>query len=299
MLLTWNDFVPVVVNVNFLTTSPSYQFGPRIITGHQFIYVHKGRGIANIQERSYRATAGDLFYYGPEVLHHFIADATIPFEVIGIHFFPQGQLDVRKSPVFIPIDVNSDQVSDSPYASTSNQFMIKNEELELYELQEHMNISSTNIPELFFQMVRQFRESTMQSAAFNRGLLIQCFSLLSQIREISNVPETPHLKMLNSIKNNLNSQAHHRYNRTWVKDWTGYNEDYISRLFKEEFGISLHSYHLNQKIQHARKLLHNKDLTVTKISEILHFGSIHHFSRTFKKFTSLSPLEYRRLQNTL
>ena len=48
------------------------------------------------------------------------------------------------------------------------------------------------------------------------------------------------------------------------------------------------------KIEEAKRLLEEDKLSVSKISDLLCYSSIHAFSRAFKNAVGLSPSEYRK-----
>jgi AraC-like DNA-binding protein len=45
----------------------------------------------------------------------------------------------------------------------------------------------------------------------------------------------------------------------------------------------------------AKELLANTDLPVSQISAAVGFNDQNYFSRAFKRFTDMSPMEYRRI----
>lgn len=68
---------------------------------------------------------------------------------------------------------------------------------------------------------------------------------------------------------------------------------HFSRQFKAATGFTLHDYILRKKIDWAKNRLLESNLTITAISDELNFSSSSHFSNVFKKYTALSPLEFR------
>ncbi len=73
-----------------------------------------------------------------------------------------------------------------------------------------------------------------------------------------------------------------------------FNLYYLSRLFKNEKGISLSDYITNQKMERAKKLLKESDIKVQTIGERMGYSSPANFIRGFKKYTGVTPNEYRR-----
>jgi AraC-like DNA-binding protein len=74
---------------------------------------------------------------------------------------------------------------------------------------------------------------------------------------------------------------------------TGYSN--FRQMFKKYTGLSPVQYHISLKIQHAKELLCNTDMSIKEISYKLEFSSIHYFSRIFKSKTRNTPSEYRNL----
>ena len=73
----------------------------------------------------------------------------------------------------------------------------------------------------------------------------------------------------------------------------GYSEYYLTAKFKEETGISVSDYIMRTKVERAKLLLETTQLTAQEISEQLSFSSRNYFSRIFKKFTGVTPTQYR------
>lgn len=74
----------------------------------------------------------------------------------------------------------------------------------------------------------------------------------------------------------------------------GYSEYYITRKFHEEIGIGINEFIRNSKIERAKLLLQNEELTIQQISDLLGFSNRSYFSLSFKNVTGRSPAEYRK-----
>lgn len=73
-----------------------------------------------------------------------------------------------------------------------------------------------------------------------------------------------------------------------------YGRAYLFRVFKEKTGKTIMEYYLNLKIEKAKQLLRENELSVKEISELLSFNEPNYFTKTFKRITGLTPTAYKR-----
>ncbi len=69
---------------------------------------------------------------------------------------------------------------------------------------------------------------------------------------------------------------------------------YLSVLFRKETGKAFSDYVMFRRIETAENMLLYSDYSSTEISEILAFSSQSYFIRCFRKWTGMTPKEYRR-----
>ena len=74
---------------------------------------------------------------------------------------------------------------------------------------------------------------------------------------------------------------------------THLSSNYLSSLFKKEVGQSISEYIQQQRIDEAKKLLTLTNYPITDISAWLSFNDQSYFIKIFKKFTGLTPKQYR------
>jgi AraC-like DNA-binding protein len=74
-----------------------------------------------------------------------------------------------------------------------------------------------------------------------------------------------------------------------------YSKTYVFNSFKKQTGSSIIAYYTHLKIERAKKLLTQTDLALLDISEKLCFDTQSYFSKTFKKYTGYTPLNYRKI----
>ena len=72
------------------------------------------------------------------------------------------------------------------------------------------------------------------------------------------------------------------------------NKYYLTRVFKEQYGMSITAYLQNVRITHAKQLLRFTDKSVDEIGQECGFGQMNYFSRSFKAQEGVPPSVYRR-----
>lgn len=73
----------------------------------------------------------------------------------------------------------------------------------------------------------------------------------------------------------------------------GYNPSYLSRKFKQIYGVSITKYILNERLKAAADMLRYSDRSIAEISSLFKFSSQSHFQQEFKKNFKVTPLQYR------
>ncbi len=96
------------------------------------------------------------------------------------------------------------------------------------------------------------------------------------------------------VKQNLDKKL----SLSCIAEQYGFNQSYISHLFKEKEGIPLRRYINNIRIDKARYYLVNTNIKVKDICGLVGYSNPEHFSREFKKKLGQSP-NYFRNQSTV
>ena len=71
------------------------------------------------------------------------------------------------------------------------------------------------------------------------------------------------------------------------------NPSYLSSLFKKETGSTLTEYVNKQRIERAKELLVSTNIQIQNIAQRCGMLDVNYFTKTFKKYTDLTPKKYR------
>ena len=98
---------------------------------------------------------------------------------------------------------------------------------------------------------------------------------------------------INSINNNIENE---NLSLRWLAGTILFtNVDYLGKLFKKETGKNFSYYVMEKRMEMAKELLlEGKKDRIYEIAEMVGYGSnSQYFSQVFKKYTGISPLEYK------
>ena len=118
------------------------------------------------------------------------------------------------------------------------------------------------------------------------------YKLVDMVAEEKQKDELPHplvAKVKNYVFCNLQSEIK-------VSDMAEYfcvNADYLSSLFHKSTGKTITRYVLEEKVKAAESMLIYTENTLQEIAFVMNFSSQSHFSTVFRKFTGLTPKEFR------
>lgn len=130
----------------------------------------------------------------------------------------------------------------------------------------------------------------------NYNAIINCLlSLLREYIDLFSQDKTQHLyvgKILNAIIKNISNPG---FNLSETLKSIPLNRDYLRRLFLKETGLTPVGYLIEKRMDHAKQLLAFKTLSGLTVAEISYqsgYQDICYFSKTFKKNTGFSPIQW-------
>lgn len=86
---------------------------------------------------------------------------------------------------------------------------------------------------------------------------------------------------------------------TDVAEYIHRNPSYVSRLIKKETGENFSEILSEKRINNAKKQLKETNLKIAEIAESNGYPNVRYFTKVFHSKTDMSPLEYRRISQTL
>ncbi len=222
-----------------------------------------GEGTIETEKQHIRVKKGDLYFLNLETECLYYSNAQNPLHKIWINFKGTCIPDLLKiynladNVMVVPSSQNADSYFDAIISLLSN-------------------IDKTTIPQ------------TM-SAVFQ--YINRIFSFLSSYHDESGSLIT---FSASNIKTIIDTAPYYNVSIQEIAKAYHYSERHISRLFTEEYGITPKEYILQQKIEHAKKILTNSSRSLSDIAALMKFYDVHHFCNCFRRIVGISPGIYRK-----
>lgn len=101
------------------------------------------------------------------------------------------------------------------------------------------------------------------------------------------------LRRLLRAKDRMDAASHEEWPVPRLARVSGVSAAHFARSFKDAFGVPPHRYLLTRRLERAKAMLRDTDLSVTEIAFQTGWSSLGTFGRTFRDVTGESPGELR------
>lgn len=161
---------------------------------------------------------------------------------------------------------------------------------ELEQLPTHCSLSNfTELAELFIHIVRLSEGAkhfvTEMTEALFKGWMLQWYD--------ATLSPTATDRRIVKITREMEDQPESRLSYEQWCARSGLEKTYFYKLFNRETGMTPKQYLLRVKMKKAAALLLETRQSVTAISQLLGYDSVHYFSKQFKSYYAMSPIQYR------
>lgn len=147
-------------------------------------------------------------------------------------------------------------------------------------------------------LLEEYQEPGLASAQVIESLArligVEFFrNLASDARGTQWTPLTP--RQLRSIEDHVESHLNREISLHEMADLLRYSPHYFCRVFKRATGISPHQFVLSRRIERAKLLLRNRELSLSNLALEVGFANQSHFGATFRKVVGMTPHRYRAM----
>ncbi len=243
-----------------------HSFGPAVKEHFKIHYIHKGKGIFRIGDKTFSLKQGQGFVICPGTVVYYAADKEDPWTYSWVAF------NGRSAPEYL---------KRSGVASEHPIFTYERDEA-IAQCFEEMLAANTNL---------KSRDLRLQS------LLCNFFAILIDNSEVKLIKDKSVSLKTGYVSRVIEFIQAHYSNKISISELAGHvylSEKYLSAIFKEETGIPIQRYIVNYRLNKACDMMKDKRLSIGDISRSVGYEDPLLFSRMFKKLKGVSPRLYSK-----
>ena len=241
----------------------NYNFSGEKHSYWELTYVDKGELLTTIDGVSYHLKQGDLIFYAPMQFHTQSTFEKISSSYLTINFkmnFNHADLlcnkifSLKRDSYFIVTRLIEELSNDNLYSD---------------------DLSLCYLKELIIQMLR-FDNSHFHS------------------KPTTHMQQTYENELLNDILLYIDDNIYEKISVSTLCEHFCISTSMLHSLFKKNMNNTAKNYINELKLSKSKELIRNSTHTLSEISEMLGFSSIHYFSKKFKSYFNISPTEYSK-----
>ena len=241
----------------------NYNFSGEKHSYWELTYVDKGELLTTIDGVSYHLKQGDLIFYAPMQFHTQSTFEKISSSYLTINFkmnFNHADLlcnkifSLKRDSYFIVTRLIEELSNDNLYSD---------------------DLSLCYLKQLIIQMLR------LDNSHFHS-------------KPTTNMQQTYENELLNDILLYIDDNIYEKISVSTLCDHFCISTSMLHSLFRKNMNNTAKNYINELKLSKSKELIRNSTHTLSEISEMLGFSSIHYFSKKFKSYFNISPTEYSK-----
>lgn len=241
----------------------NYNFSGEKHSYWELTYVDKGELLTTIDGVSYHLKQGDLIFYAPMQFHTQSTFEKISSSYLTINFkmnFNHADLlcnkifSLKRDSYFIVTKLIEELSNDNLYSN---------------------DLSLCYLKQLIIQMLR------LDNSYFHS-------------KPTTHMQQTYENELLNDILLYIDNNIYEKISVSTLCEHFCISTSMLHSLFRKNMNNTAKNYINELKLSKSKELIRNSTLTLSEISEMLGFSSIHYFSKKFKSYFNISPTEYSK-----
>lgn len=140
-----------------------------------------------------------------------------------------------------------------------------------------------------------FRVIANRCSSIDQLFIYLSFMIEESLKAIIEDKKQMETKPIRIVKQHIQQNFMKSISLEEVSNLVGFNPTYFSSLFKKVSGSNFVDYLSEIRMNNAKELLRETNLSVATICEQVGYSDLKHFTKSFKKNTGIKPSEFRKL----
>ncbi len=269
-----------IVTIHYQKLAKNYVFPEEKHNFWEMIYCDKNNIFVNCDTGKTLLKKGEVIFLSPNEVHSVECDKKIDANIFIVSFVCKSKtMGYFKNKHFVVPDKLRFLLA-SIMGEAKDTFKIPefNPNLQKLELKPDPNIGgaqiiTNNLEELLIKLIREETSKPTSSEIF-----------ISKI-ENSNAIEDEIIRV-------LEQNIYGKVCLDQISEELHYGKTTLCKTFRQRTGKSIINYYLELKIDESKKLIRENN-SFSEIANLLRFDSLPHFTKTFKRITTMTPREYK------
>lgn len=275
--------VEKIITIFYMELSKSFSYEGERHDFWEMVYIDKGEMICTADKNRFVLKSGEMTFHKPNEFHNLSGDNSVAPNVSIITFQCKSRAMKYFEGKIFKLDAQEKSLLSMLFSEGLSCYRLMDERNPLLQKLVEMDSApygssqmTKNLLEVF--LIRLCRHTDVITKNMRRSVVIDGVDVPYQAKEI-----------VDFLRGNL-------YNKIAIQDvvrHTGKSESTVKALFAQYRSNGIMQYYNSLKIKEARRLIREGRYNMAQISDMLHFDNPQYFSKCFKKFTNMTPREYK------
>ncbi len=266
------------------TIASPFVISRRIIYDYELIFIKDGVCRIQIDGTDYMCRKNSVVFLRPGVHHSFHSVENVDFVQPHIHFDAIYSKNSTITPIsFKPFEGMSEEerqlVCEDVFADVEIPCLFRPENPALFQ-------------KLFFDVIEMYSAGASQIEL--KIAMLKVLSLLLLQFDTPKDGKRDKAALIDNIKSYIDENYRNIITLDLLADAFYINKFTLMRKFTDAYGMNVIKYYNRKRIEYAKKMIKNTNLSIKQIGEMLSFADAYSFSRFFKNAVGVSPAGYRK-----
>ena len=269
-------FIATTLNKDFIDKTEIHDFW-------EIVYLESGEAEVEAGDKKFHLLSGEAFFHKPGEAHS-IKPQKSEITVFFISFYSSSKAMILFENLKISLSAESKRLIYKICEEARNIFQMRagSDDPKSFISKSLKKNPPLGAQQLYKLYIEEFLLNTAREAEKEKNIITYATK-----ENYENI-------ILEEMINFLSERIYSTVSINELCKTFNYSRTYLSSLFKKHRKTSIMNYYNKLKIKEAKKLLRDKMLSVSEVSQKLGFDNPYYFSRVFKNYENISPSEYKQ-----
>lgn len=272
-----------IITIFYMELSKSFAYAGEKHDFWEMVYIDKGEMVCTVDKNRFVLKSGEMTFHKPNEFHNLSGNNSVAPNVSIITYECKSRAMKYLDGKIFKLDAQEKSLLSTIFAEGLSCYRLVDKHNPL--MQKLIRIEPS--PYGCSQMTKNYLEVFLIKLCRHKEILTK---KMRQSFVIDGV-DVPY-----PVKDILDFLHLNVYNKITIQDivkHTGKSESTVKSLFALYRSYGIMQYYNSIKIEEARRLIREGKYNISQISDMLLFDNPQYFSKCFKRFTNITPREYK------